>query len=53
MQNNIKELILETHSHQKISEKNKNNGQEDLWHAALQAVTQEVTTLDEIYRVIP
>jgi type II secretory ATPase GspE/PulE/Tfp pilus assembly ATPase PilB-like protein len=49
----IKTLILNQASHMTLRKHNQTNGQEDLWESALHAVKKGITSMNEIYRVIP
>lgn len=51
--NTIRQLLLNHASYTEIAQQNYSDGHCDLWHAGLQAVTQGITSLHEIYRVIP
>lgn len=48
-----KELILKTKSAIALAEQNKKLGQTNLWESATKIVAQGITSLCEIYRVIP
>lgn len=49
----IHQLILEQASHVHIAKQNNQNGYPTLWEEAIRAVKKGVTSLNEIYRVIP
>lgn len=53
IQPTIKEMISNHQLHYSIAKKNIELGNMNLWQAALSAVKQGITTLEEIYRVVP
>jgi len=53
MNESIKAMILNHESHVALGKHNQANGHLNLWEAALEAVKQGITSLNEIYRVIP
>lgn len=53
MHTTIKELILNHASHITITQQNKVEKHDDLWRSGLRTVMQGITSLDELYRVIP
>lgn len=50
---NIKSMILDHASHIVLEKQNQMDGQLNLWGSALEAVKQETTSLNEIYRAVP
>lgn len=49
----IKKLILNDASHLAIAAQNHRDGHFNLWKSALEMVENRITSLDEIYRVVP
>jgi len=53
MNADIKAIMVKPHLHHLLAKKNNALGNATLWESALEMVKQGVTTLNEIYRVIP
>ena len=52
LSDSIKKLIINQASHLALEKENQMNGHDTLWQAAMTCVKNQITTLNEIYRVV-